>query len=254
MRRLSKRSLSTFACLLTLAASSALSQTAEPKIRTATFFTIKPDHRAEFLSAFKEWAAMQKKGDSERFYSLWSSQSGPGEFVLVSNHPNWATLDAGPEPKMKDSAGQMAALFARVVNCIQSTRRVIASLEADLSLPMASVEPPSMVRVIRTWVRPEHNDAYKALMKSEILPAAKKAGLKLFSVGRVRFGGSVYEYEAVSEVANWAEMDGLSPIVTAMGGEAAYQKFLAKQRPMIARTEYEMYRLMKDQSYTPAPK
>ena len=254
MRCLSKSSLSTITCLLTLAASSALSQTPEPKIRTATFYTIKPDHRAEFLSVMKEITAALKKGGSERHFSLWISQSGPGEMVLVSNHANWAELDRGNEEKLKDMAGQLTALTSRIGNCIQSTRRVIASLEADLSLPMADVAAPPMARVIRTWVRPEHNVAYKALMKSEILPAAKKAGLKLFSVGRVRYGGSVYEYEIVSEVANWAEMDGLSPIVTAMGGEAAYQKFLAKQRPMTARTEYEMYRLMKDQSYMPAPK
>ena len=81
MRCLSKNSLSKITCLLTLAASSALSQTAEPKIRTATFYTIKPDHRAEFLSTMKEVTAALKKGGSERHFSLWSSQSGPGEFV-----------------------------------------------------------------------------------------------------------------------------------------------------------------------------
>ena len=254
MRCLSKNSLSKITCLLTLAASSALSQTAEPKIRTATFYTIKPDHRAEFLSTMKEVTAALKKGGSERHFSLWSSQSGPGEFVAVSDYVNWAEQDRGYEAKLKDMAGQLTALTSRIGNYIQSTRRVILSLEADLSLPMADAPAPPMARVIRTWVRPEHNDAYRALIKSEILPAAKKAGLKLYSVGRVRFGGSVYEYEIVSAVANWAEMDGPAAIVTAMGGEAAYQKFLVKQRPMITRTEYEMYRLMKDQSYMPDPK
>ena len=151
-------------------------------------------------------------------------------------------------------AGQLTALTSRIGNCLQSTRRVIVALDADLSLPMADVAAPPMARVVRTWVRPEHSDAYTALLKSELLPAAKKAGLKLYSVGRVRFGGSRYEFEMVSAVANWAEMDGPAAIVTAMGGEAAYQKFLIKQRPMVTRTEYEMYRLMKDQSYLPDPK
>ncbi len=247
------RSLNVISCLLTLVASTALAQTSEPKLRSAAFYTIKTDHIADFLAAAKEWTALMKKGESERYFSFWSSQSGPSEYVLVSNHKQWAELDAGAEPKMKEMAAQVATLRARIGNCIQSSRRVLASLEADLSIPMGNAEPPSMVRVIRTWVRPEHNDAFRALIKSDLLPAAHKAGLKLYSVARVRYGGSPYEYESVSAVANWAEMDGPAPLVAAMG-EASYQKFLAKQRPMVSRQEYEMYRLMKDHSHIPAPK
>ncbi len=253
MFALSKSSLLKITCLLALAASSALSQTPEPKIRTITFFTIKPDHRAEFLSVFKDITAALKKGGSERFFSVWNSQSGASEIALVSNHANWAELDRGNEAKLKDMAGQLSALTARMGNCIQSTRRVIVALDANLSIPMANVPSPPMARVVRTWVRPEHTDAYMALIKSELLPAAKKAGLKLFSVGRIRFGGSRYEFETVMGQANWAELDSPPALVSAMG-EAAYQKFLAKQRPMIALTEYEVYRLMKDQSYLPEPK
>lgn len=242
------------ACLISMAAPSALSQPPEPKLRSATFYTIKPGSRADFLAAIKEWTDMGKKGGSERYYSVWTSQSGPSEIVIVSNHQQWAELDAGPEAKLKELAGQRATLGARIGNCIQSTRRELVALETDLSLPLANVDPPPMVRVIRTWVRPEHNEAYRALIKSDLLPAARKSGLKLWSVARVRFGGSVYEYQTVSGVANWAEIDGDSPIITALGGQPAYAKFLAKQRPMVSRSEYEMYRLLKDQSYLPAPK
>ncbi len=254
MRCFSIRSWSAVTCLLAVSASSALAQSAEPKVRSATFYTLKSGSRADFLAAIKDWSEMSKKGGSERYYSLWASLSGPNEVVLVSNHQLWAELDAGPEAKLKEMAGQRATLTARIGNFIQSTRRQLVSLETDLSLPLANVEPPSMVRVIRTWVRPEHYEAYRALIKSDLLPAARKSGLKLYSIGRVRYGGSSYEFQSVATVANWAEMDGTSPIITGLGGQEAYQKYLNKQRPMVSRQEYEMYRLLKDQSYLPTPK
>jgi len=50
----------------------------------------------------------------------------------------------------------------------------------------------------------------------------------------------------------WADLDGESPIVKAMGGQAAYNKFLAKQTPMIVRSEVQVYRFLKDQSHMPS--
>jgi hypothetical protein len=241
-------------CLLALAAPTAFPQAAEPTIRSATFYTVKPSNVADFLSATKDWAALHKKSGSERYYHLWAASSGTSEYVLVSHHAKWSEIDTTPNPKLKDVQGEVAALRARIQSSIESSRRVISSILPDISLPMGSAEPPPMVRVIRTWVRPEHADAYQALIKSDILPAARKSGLSAWGVARVRYGGSIYEFQSVAAVANWAEMDGESPIIKAMGGQAVYQKFLAKQRPLVARSEYEMYRLLKDQSHLPPAK
>jgi len=241
-------------CLFLFATASSLAQPAQPKIRSGNHLTIKPDRVGDFLAAVKEYVALQKKGGSERYNTLWVASSGPREYVLVENHQKWAEFDTAQEPKMKDMATQLAAVSTRIIATIESSHRILVALANDLSVPMPAGEPPQMVRVVRTWVRPEHSDAFAALVKSDLLPAAKKAGLKLWSVGRVSYGGSRYQYEMVSSVANWAELDGDSPIVAAMGGQAAYSKFLARQRPMVSRSEYQMYRWMKDQSYLPEAK
>ena len=206
------------------------------------------------MSATKDYAAVLSKGGSERPYSVWVSLSGPREYVIVSNLSKWAELDVIREPKLKDMEAELTGIRSRINSTVESSHREIEALEADLSLPMPSGDPQPLARVMRTWVRPEHVNAYMALVKSDVLPAAKKSGQKLFSVGRVRLGGSTYQFSTVTAFANWAEMDSPPALTAAMGGEAAYQKFLAKLRPMVTRNEYEMYRFLKDQSVMPAAK
>ena len=89
-----------------------------------------------------------------------------------------------------------------------------------------------MVQVLRTWVRPEHIEAYRTLVKSDTLPAIKKSGAKMYSVGHVRVGGANQEYSSVIALDNWAALDGVMPIVTGLGGQAAYDKFLTKLRTL----------------------
>ena len=242
------------ALVLALSITSVSAQTPQPAIRVATHYTIKADRVGEFLSATKDYAEALRKGGSERPFGLWASLSGPTEYVVVAHRTKWAELDVIREPKLKDMEPQLTALRSRINSTIESSQRVIEALEADLSLPMPSGDPQPLARVMRTWVKPEHVNAYMALVKSDVLPAAKKSGQKLFSVGRVRFGGSTYQFSTVTAFANWAEMDSPPALTAAMGGEAAYQKFLAKLRPLVTRNEYEMYRFMKDQSVMPAAK
>jgi hypothetical protein len=246
----------TFIGLLTaVSIGSALAQPTQPKLRVVSFYTVKADRLGDFNAATKEYVEALKKGGSERGMTLWQSLTGEREYALVRYHGSWAELDQQREPKLQPLAGEVSTITARIIACVETYRRVMYELDGDLStlLPMGS-EPQAMARVIRTWVRPEHVTAYRALYKAEVLPAAKKAGLKLFSVSHVRFGGSTSEFSSVIGLDKWAQLDGEAPMVTAMGGQAAYDKFLAKLRPLITRSEYVMYRYVKDSSYTPAMK
>ena len=123
-----------------------------------------------------------------------------------------------------------------------------------MSLPIPSGEPQPLARVQRTWVRPDQVTAYRELIKSEVLPAYKKAGAKVYSVARTRTGGSMFEYSSVTGLDKWADLDGETPFIKALGGQAAFDKFQAKRAAMVTRTEFEMYRFMKDQSYMPPVK
>ncbi len=241
--------------LMAIGSGTAMAQSEQPKVRSVVFSTVKADRIGDYLSATKDMTEAVKKAGSERSFSMWVSVSGPREYAVVRYHAKWSELDAAPgtDPALKGIAGQLSALAARVNATVESTRRVIYVLDHELSLPLADAPPQPIAQVLRTWVRPDQLEAYRALVKSDLLPAAKKSGVKTYSVAHVRAGGANQEYNTVSGLDNWAALDGVSPIVTGLGGQAAYDKFLAKLRPLVTRTEYEMYRYMPDRSYL-APK
>ena len=141
-------------------------------IQSVTFFTVKPDRVGDFQAAIKERRAAEAKAGSTRYSSAWQSLTGPREWVIASYYQKWADLDAGPEPAMKDSAGDVARIVARILACTDGSRRIIAEVQPDLSVP--AMEMPKMIRVLTTDVRPDKYQEYLALVKSDILPAAQE--------------------------------------------------------------------------------
>lgn len=251
MTSLTRRSWACTGLLMAITAGAVFAQPAQPTIRSVTFYTIKADRIGDYLAAVKDLAALRAKAGSARYSSTWASLSGPREYALVTYRSKWAELDVVADAKMQPVAMQYAALLARINATVESSRTVHHALDSELSLPLPTGDPQPLARVLRTWVRPDQVDAYRALTKSDVLPAYKRAGTKFYSVARTRFGGSTFEFTSVTGLDKWAELDSEVPLIKAMGGQAAYEKFLAKRATMVARTEVEMYRFLKDQSYMP---
>lgn len=67
-----------------------------------------------------------------------------------------------------------------MIDCAARWRRTIEEIQPDLSLPM-STEMPKMVQVLTTLVRPEKYKEYLDVVKTKVLPAAQKGGLKTYS-------------------------------------------------------------------------
>lgn len=249
MYLLSRRSAISVVLLLTISAAVASAQT-QPLIRTGSFYTVKADRVSDFLAAAKDYASVMKKLSSDRHFTVWQAVSGPREYVLVRYHAKWAELDTPNEAKLKDAQSEITAITNRIMATVESSHRQINLLEHELSIPLVPGRPiKPLASVLRQWVRPEHSTAYRELVKNELLPAAKRAELPLFSVTQNRFGGSRYEYSIVTAMDGWANLDGEPPIVKAMGGRANYDKFLGRMRPLIVRSEYQMYRHLPDLSY-----
>jgi len=219
-------------------------------IRSTLRVTIRPERMGDFRAAVKEYVAVVKKAKWDKSFSLWNSQSGPREFVLSTVAEKWAELDVTQDPKLKDVAGELAAISARINQAVETTVRAITEVQPDLSLPRIA-DPPKMIRVLRTEVRPDKVEDYLALLKAEVLPAVKKSGATVFSVARTRYGAPSSEIVTVVGAQSWAEQDKESPIVAAMGGQQAYAKFLAKITPLMIRSQWDVYSYEADLSYTP---
>ncbi len=139
--------------------------------------------------------------------------------------------------------------MARYRSCIESTDRVIDEVVPDLTVRLPLPEPPKLVRLLRTVVKPDRLEEYMALIRTEIVPPAKKSGMPLFHTSRTRFGGPVTEFRTVTVLNGWADLDGTAPVVTALGGRDAYQKFLAKQRQLIVESDVTVLAHQADISY-----
>jgi hypothetical protein len=230
-------------------ASSAFAQ--DGNIRSVTLFTVKPDRIGDFEAEVKAYNAVLAKGGSTHYASVWLSQTGPREYARVIYYNNWAELDAGPDPKMKDQAADLARINVRIIDCTESWRRIVDEINPDLSLP-ATNDMPKMIRVLVTDVRPEKIGDYLDLMKNEILPAVKKGGVTSYSFASRRFGAPSTEFISVAGLNSWADFDGGFGPEKGLGKEG-YKALVAKVRMLIVQSQYDVYRFEPDLSYLAPP-
>jgi hypothetical protein len=242
-----------YQCVFALAAAAVLitpARAQQANIQSIRFYSIKPDRVGDFLASTKEYTEVAKKGGSERYFFLLHSLTGANEYVRVDNYTKWADIDeTGPEPKMKEQAAQLQSITTRIFQCVESSHRIIDEIQPDLSLPQTG--GVQMLRILRQRVRPDRVGEFVALQKSEASPAAKKAGLKFYTVSQVRYGEPNSEFVSVSGLAKWADLDGGTWIQKAMG-EEGYQRFAAKVRPLIIEATSDIYSVVFDSSYQPA--
>jgi quinol monooxygenase YgiN len=241
-------------CILAAGVAAALVTSASAQngnIQSVTFYTVKSDRVGDFQAEIKELNALYAKGGSTNYASMWVSLTGTREFVRASYYQKWAELDVMSDPKLKDEAADIARVAERIYACTESRRRIIAEIQPDLSLNTAT-EMPKMIRVLTTDVRPEKYKEYLALVKSDILPAAQKGGLKLYEFSETRYGGPNTQVSSVVNMDSWADLDGDFGVQKGLGKDG-YQALMEKVRPLIVQSVVNEYRFLPEISYLPAP-
>jgi hypothetical protein len=218
-------------------------------IRSITFVSVKPDRIGDFQAEIKEVHALMAKDKSTRYSSVWLSLTGTREYAIVTYYDKWSELDAGPDPNTKEDAADLARLQTRMIDCAASWRRTIEEIQPDLSLP-PTPEIPKMVRVLTTLIRPEKYKEYLDLVKTDILPAAQKAGLKTYAFAEARYGAPNTQVTSVVDMEKWGQLDEPFGVEKGLGKEG-YQALLGKLRPLIVQAEVNEYRFEPDLSYLP---
>jgi len=219
-------------------------------IRSITFVTVKPDRIGDFRADLKEVHALMKKDKSTRYSSVWVSMTGPSEYAIVSYHEKWSELDEGADSATKEDAADLTRLQASLIACASSWRRTIDVIQPDLSLP-PTTEMPKMVRVLTTLVRADKYQDYLDLIKSDVLPAAKKGGLTTYLFSETRYGAPNTQVTSVIAMDKWAELDEPFGIEKALGKDG-YKALLGKVRPLIIQSEVNEYRFQPELSYLAA--
>lgn len=211
---------------------------AQANIRSVTFYTVKPDRVRDFQSHIKEYNAVLAKGGSERYNSVWLSLTGPRTWALARYFKTWAESDAGADPKMKESASELAQINLRIVDCIESSRRVVEEIDPELSVPDTNTVP-KMIRVLVTEVRPDKVNEYLALAKSDILPAIKKSGAKDFNFAHGRFGEPGSTLTSVLGFDRWAELDERLGAQKGLDKQG-YAAMIAKIMPLVVSSQFDI--------------
>jgi hypothetical protein len=135
------------------------------------------------------------------------------------------------------------------------------ALAAGLSattLAQTATQPPPPVRVLvsTTHVKPEMVDTYQNLIRSETVPANKKAGVPwrwVFTSGPL--SGDGFTFVTVIPVTGYAMFDQPNAVTRALGPEGA-AKYDAKLRPMLLSQHFLIQTLQPNlsiQTYSSTP-
>jgi hypothetical protein len=224
----------------------------EPNVRNLWFMHVKPERLDDYRAAVKDYVATAKQAGSERYFSNWSSVSGPATFVVSQYFSKWADVYTGPEEKTKSSAGSFANIVHRILECVSSREDVWDQLVPGTLVPLSG-EMPKFVRVATIDVKPDKVDEFMALTKSDVVPAIKKSGASAYGMYRTVLGGPTVRFSSYVSVNALADLDG--PLGAAKGmSEAEYKEFSKKTGAMGTIVQFNAYRFESEMSYLPPPK
>jgi hypothetical protein len=235
----------TFVLLLVGVCAGVSSMGQKAPVHSTITYRVKPGQYTEWQDLRKQMVDLNKKAGTSRTQLIYSTQSGPLEYLLVQNYAKFEDLGAGLDPKLKEFEGQRSSLNARMLNCLESMSRDLGRV-SELSYGM-NEEPAPMVQLVRTVLKPGARTDFLNLLKNEIVPAYKKAGIKTFVLITPTYGEGVM---ASVIPMSWKDVDEGGPLVKALGQEG-YAALLKKLDALTVRRHVDMLRYWPALSYRP---
>ncbi|HEV2688822.1 MAG TPA: hypothetical protein VGV35_09715 [Bryobacteraceae bacterium] len=227
-------------------------QNPPPQWSMITSTQIKPEFRAEYEAIQKEITAAYKKSGVPSRIVAQITFGDVMEYVSIMPIAKFADLD-GPSALAKALGGEAAAqkMLKRMAPYIVSVHRT-----ADLAMPDVSIQTPAdigeWVQVADYQLLPGKAAEFSAFLKSDYLPAMKKAGVTNVFVSRPIFGGDSNHRTIVIPMKKMAEID-LGPATTRGLGAEGARGLNAKQATMVASVSRIIAHIRMDLSYLPAP-
>jgi hypothetical protein len=224
----------------------------KPKWSVVTVTTIKPEMRTEYEAWQKQMSAAFKKAEIPSRAVLQTIMGNLLEYVAVAPLAHFADLD-GPSPIERAFGKDEAAVFMRKGAAYVTAVQRMASLALDdMSIQTETPEPAPYAVVTIMHVVPGKGPDFAAWMKSEYMPAMKKAEVKNFWVNQTVFGGDPNERVTVRPLNTMSEIDA-GPIARKALGEEGARKLMSKTAGMIDSTRFSIVRYRPDLSYRTAP-
>lgn len=109
--------------------------TAAQTIRSIDSYQPKRDRVEDFRKAIAEYNSVLRRGGATNWYTEWSAQTGPAEYLTIEDYAKWADLD---KPRFRPTnhpelAAELAIADQHIRDANQTSRRVILKLVPDAS-------------------------------------------------------------------------------------------------------------------------
>ncbi len=225
---ISKRALLAFLCFTLLDSLVQLSPAqekppAQPQWLSILVVHVKPEMLTEFQNFQKNETipALQKGGVKRR--SVWQAAvfGEAFEYVFVTPIDSFAQYD-GDTPIQKALGKEGAeAYLAKARKLISSVHTYAVLTRPDLSYEREMKEAPKLAVVTQVHVAPGRRVEYENLIKNEVLPVMKQAGVGGFWVSQSIFGGDGTTFVSLTLYDSFAEIGKRSPFVKVLGQEGA---------------------------------
>ncbi len=211
---------------------------------------VKPDMRQEYEGYMKEISAAYKKGGAPFRVVFQNAFGDLNEFTSVTQIPNFAAMEQPSLLTKVMGEDNWAHLSRSLARCSIDSQRVGAQSRDDISIRKTPPATYGYGLVSHTLIAPGHMADYESWLKSDYLPALKKAGVEDYWVNRTIFGGNFNEVTAVRWLKSTADLDGGPILNKAIGAEAA-AKINAKAAPFIRSQRLVVIHVRADLSYYP---
>ena len=224
-----------------VAPDTAAAQAAAPWVQF-TVVQVNPDMVDEFMAVQRELTARAKDADVPwRSVSRTAVFGDTYRFLIATPVQTLASLDDA-----ETADPELAALITRVRQCITSRQSYALRTLPDIDNPLPANEQPDLMVVSVARIAPGREQDYVRLMASDFLPHFEAAGIH-YTTGALAFGGEA-GYIHLFHVGDFAALDAGSPVVAALGPDAA-QKVTAKFAGIVTSSELWLTRLLPELSY-----
>lgn len=220
---------------------------AQGNLRTVLFVKVKLDHEDSWKASVKDYMALMRKDDWDQPLTVWESQTGPHMWAVVWYSSNFKEMGE-QNPKLKNSAADLATLFARLNIETDSLETWVDEMQPELMIRSQNI--PAYVRTGRSRILPGKMEEMRALFRDEILPAYRKSGATDYGVAVGRFGTPTNEFHSYLGVSGWADFDG--PVGTQKGmSPSEWKAFEAKVGTLVESTQWDLWKFHPELSYVP---
>ena len=195
----------------------------QPQWLSISVVHVKPEMLTEFLDFQKKEAipTIQKGGVKQR--SVWQTAAfGEAfQYVFVTPIDSLAQYD-GDSPIQKALGKEGAeAYLAKARKLISSVHTYAVLTRPDLSYEREMKGPPKLAVVTTAQFAPGRRMEYESLIKNEIVPVMKQAGVGGYWVSQGIFGGDGNTYVSLTLYESFAEIGKGSPFMKVLGQEGA---------------------------------